>query len=37
VGTEQYGICCAAAAIQLGLPATLTTVSRDEVPIRARC
>jgi hypothetical protein len=36
VGTAQYGIRSASPATQLGLPATLTTVSRDGVPIRAR-
>jgi hypothetical protein len=35
VGTEQDGICSVSPATQLGLPATLTTVSRDDVPNRA--
>jgi hypothetical protein len=34
VGTEQYGICGVSLRHQLGLPATLTTASLDDVPTR---
>jgi hypothetical protein len=34
VGTEQYGICIVSHGRRRGLPTTLTTASKGDVPIR---